>query len=151
MTLKRFLLKVDTDFEKKLSKKFPDGDFNKILSTSLEEIKGECFYRIAVLILPEFDSTVINTFQTILEKKREIFLLKQGNTRPKESNTNKRFIRQFMVLQEDIADKAYIDHTRLSKLVNKAEFDFYAWEIVSIAVSNNISPLRAFSQLYNAE
>ncbi|WP_336828367.1 hypothetical protein [Sphingobacterium multivorum] len=148
MTLRRFLLKIDANFEKKLSNKFHDWNLDRILSNSLEEIKGEHFYRISILILGNFDLNVINGFSAVLKNKKESFQLKTTNKIPKESNINRDFIRKFMVLQEDIANKAYIDYTRLSKLVNKTDLDFYAWEVVSIALSNNISPLTAFSQLY---
>lgn len=143
-------MKVIPDFEEKLKDKYDKNVLEGLLNTQLSKIKGKPFYNIMKLLTSEFDLITKDTFTLIIEDAKAAFLVKKNkaNTEEKHRNNIQKFIDQFITLQTDIADSAYIDETRLSKILSSKIDDFYAWEVVSIANSQNYSRLKAFEGLY---
>ncbi|MFD2902520.1 hypothetical protein [Sphingobacterium anhuiense] len=150
MNFKRYLMKVIPDFEEKLKDKFDKNVLDDLLNNQLSKIKGKPFYNIMILLTSEFDLITKDTFTLIIEDAKASILDKKNkaNTEEKRRNNIQKFIDQFITLQTDIADSAYISETRLSKILTSKIDDFYAWEVVSIANSQNYSRLKAFEDLY---
>ena len=60
----------------------------------------------------------------------------------------KSFITQFTTQQYEVAKKAGITPSRLSKVLKNTLSDFYAFEVISLAITNDMKPKVAFEQLY---
>lgn len=150
MKLSRYLRTITPDFEEKLKNKFEESELQKHLNTQLVKIKGKPFYNIMILLTNEFDLIIQKVFTSIIEEEKKAYLIKKSTIKSiqKQRNNYQKFINQFITLQSDIADKAYIDDSRLSKVLSLKNQDFYAWEVVSIASSQNYSSLKAFEELY---
>lgn len=150
MTFNRFIRTIKKDFEEVLNKKIPSKEVNSILNSRLDTVKGQDFYKILVLVSSNFDQDCERAFQEIIQTKKKEYLKKKSSkvAKNKKSNRYQDFINQFIVLQSDIADEAYIENTRFTKVLNLQNNGFYAYEVYTIAISQGISAKRAFEQLY---
>lgn len=150
MKFNRCLRNIIPDFEDKLKNKFEESELQKLLNTQLIKIKGKPFYDIMILLTSDFDLITENIFASIIKEEKKAYLIKKSALKSvqKQRNNYQKFINQFITLQSDIAERAYIDDSRLSKVLSLKNQDFYAWEVVSIANSQNYSGLKAFEELY---
>lgn len=150
MTFNRFIRTIKKDFEEVLNKKIPSKEVNSILNSRLDTVKGQDFYKILVLVSSNFDQDCERAFKEIIQTKKKEYLKKKSSkvTKNKKSNRYQDFINQFVVLQSDIADEAYIENTRFTKVLNLQNNGFYAYEVYTIAISQGISAKSAFEQLY---
>ena len=64
----------------------------------------------------------------------------------KTLNKYQEFIAQFVSSQVDVSEKASIENTRFTKVLNLTADDFYAYEVFSIAKSQGLKPKSAFEQ-----
>ncbi len=150
MTFNRFIRTIKKDFEGILNQKMPNKEVNSILNSRLDTVKGQDFYKVLILISSDFDKDCKRAFKEVIQTKKKEYLRKKNSktTKSKKSNRYQDFINQFVVLQSDIADKAHIENTRFTKVLNLQNNGFYAYEVYSIAISQGISAKSAFEQLY---
>lgn len=149
MTFERFLLKINKDIPGILSmnKDIPNDiieNINATLKSEISTLRGKQFYYVLNAISKNFDSDCNKAFDEFLRMKKD----KPKTNRKIETNKYRKFINQFLVLQQDIADKAGIENTRLSKILSGVVKDFLAHEVYAIAISQGISAKSAFDQLY---
>lgn len=149
------LEKIDKDFyhriELDLKPFLSESSIESVLKTNIETIGGKIFYFIFSKVSDNFDQDCLSIFKEIIEAKKIEFLKNNKIKRKASQNFDdkKRFIDQFIIQQYDVAEKAGISPSRLSKVLKNTLSDFYAYEVVSLAITNNLSPKSAFEQLYS--
>lgn len=123
----------------------------KILEKEISTIKGNEYYLALDSISDDFENDSYSILQDIANGKQKAFLKRNKGKEGAINYTNiyQKFISQFISLQKDIAKKAYISESRMSKILMQSHEDFYAYEIFTIAKSQNISCRAAFDQLYS--
>ena len=156
------LEKIDKDFyhriELDLKPFLSESSIESVLKTNIETIGGKIFYFIFSKVSDNFDQDCLSIFKEIIDSELKKFnksykeFLKNNKIKRKASQNfddKKRFIDQFIIQQYDVAEKAGISPSRLSKVLKNTLSDFYAYEVVSLAITNNLSPKSAFEQLYS--
>ncbi|WP_367329762.1 hypothetical protein [Sphingobacterium multivorum] len=98
----------------------------------------------------DFDKDCENALSEIANTAHKKYLAKQkGKVKNnKKLNTYQKFITQFVSSQAEVSEKAGIENTRFTKVLNQTADDFYAHEVFSIAKSQNMKLIDAFEQLY---
>lgn len=150
MRMEKFLKSIDSEGVQKISNANLPTDIAKklesLLKTDISAIRGREFYYLLNVVSDDFDLDCDLAFQHFVEAKR---IKKPPKSKPKKTaNRYRIFIGQYTILQQDVADKASIDDTRLSKVLNRTVNDFFAYEVYSIAKSQGSQIKRAFEQLY---
>ncbi len=148
MKFDKFLKTLNKEFETILSSTYPLESFQ--LNSDLSTVKGRVFYKAVALLSNNFDEDVENALSETAKVAQKRFLLKQKDKKRAEKTLNKyqKFIAQFVSSQADVSEKAGIENTRFTKVLNLTADDFYAYEVFSIAKSQGITPKSAFEQLY---
>ncbi|ERJ61349.1 hypothetical protein [Sphingobacterium paucimobilis] len=97
------------------------------------------------IVSQNFDEDCVKAFEEIIAIK-----IKELETeKPIGTNGDKKsFIKQFTIEQYDVATKAGLDPNRLTKILTNNVSDFYAFEVIAIATTNDMKPKTAFEQLY---
>ncbi len=147
-----FLRNFDRDFyekiERELMPQLSKKAFDTALSTNIETLGGKVFYYMFKIISQNFDEDCIKGFDRVIKSKRQEYLSKHTPVVRKINNAKESFINQFIIQQYDVADKASIEAPRLSKVLKNTLSDFYAFEVIAIAITNDMKPKAAFEQLY---
>lgn len=148
MKFDKFLKTLNKEFETILSSTYPLESFQ--LNSDLSTVKGRVFYKAVALLSNNFDEDIENALSETAKVAQKRFLLKQKDKKRAEKTLNKyqKFIAQFVSSQADVSEKAGIENTRFTKVLNLTADDFYAYEVFSIAKSQGITPKSAFEQLY---
>ncbi len=148
MKFEKFLKTLNKDFEAILSEKKPLESFQ--LNSDLSAVKGRNFYNAVKLLSNDFDKDCENALSEIVSTVYRKYLAKQkGKVKnDKTLNNYQKFIAQFVSSQAEVSEKAGIENTRFTKVLNQTADDFYAHEVFSIAKSQNMKPIDAFEQLY---
>lgn len=133
--------KIESQFASQLS----EEGIETALNTNIESLGGKVFYYMFKAISQDFDEDCIKAFEEIIALK----IKKLNIEKPiAEKGDKKSFIQQFTIQQYDIAKKAGMTPTRLSKVLKNTLSDFYAFEVIAIAITNDMKPKTAFEQLY---
>ncbi|WP_312789848.1 hypothetical protein [Sphingobacterium sp.] len=148
MKFDKFLKTLNKDFEAILLNKYPLESLQ--LNSDLSTVKGRVFYKTVILLSNNFDQDCENALSEIANTAQKKFLKKQKDKIGAEKTLNKyqKFIGQFVSSQADVSEKASIENTRFTKVLNLTADDFYAYEVFSIARSQGITSKNAFEQLY---
>ncbi len=148
MKFDKFLKTLNKEFEAILSNKYPLESLQ--LNSDLSAVKGRVFYKAVILLSNNFDEDSENALSEIANSAQKKFLTKQKDKMRAEKTLNKyqEFIAQFVSSQADVSEKANIENTRFTKVLNLTADDFYAYEVFSIAKSQGITSKTAFEQLY---
>lgn len=148
MKFDKFLKTLNKEFEVILSNKYPLESLQ--LNSDLSTVKGRVFYKALELLSNNFDEDSENALSDIANATRKKYLTKQKEKikTDKVLNRYQEFVAQFISSQADVSEKACIENTRFTKVLNLTADDFYAYEVFSIAKSQGIKPKSAFEQLY---
>ncbi|PUV22899.1 hypothetical protein [Sphingobacterium athyrii] len=148
MKFDKFLKTLNKEFEAILSNKYPLESLQ--LNSDLSTVKGRVFYKAVDLLSNNFDEDCENALSEIANSAQKKFSTKQKDKMRAEKTLNKyqKFIAQFVSSQGDVSEKASIENTRFTKVLNLTADDFYAYEVFLIAKSQNIGLKDAFEQLY---
>ncbi len=148
MKFEKFLTALNKEFEAILSDKKPLETFQ--LNSDLSVVKGRTFYNAVKLLSNDFEKDCENALSEISSTAHKKYLAKQKAIikNKKTLNTYQKFINQFVSSQADVSEKAGIENTRFTKVLNQTADDFYAHEVFSIAKSQNMKLIDAFEQLY---
>ncbi|QQT30889.1 hypothetical protein BCY89_15080 [Sphingobacterium siyangense] len=148
MKFEKFLKTLNKEFEAILSEKKPLESFQ--LNSDLSVVKGRNFYNAVKLLSNDFDKDCENALSEIASTAHKKYLAKQkGKVKNNKTlNTYQKFITQFVSSQAEVSEKAGIENTRFTKVLNQTADDFYAHEVFSIAKSQNMKLIDAFEQLY---
>lgn len=148
MKFERFIKQIDVNYKEKISAaNLPKKVLDKLdstLSKDITTIRGLDFYHIMAAISQNFENDTANAFEEYFKKKKS----KDDAETTEIDNNYKAFIKQFVVLQQDVAQGAKIEDIRLSRILNREISDFLAWEVYAIAVSRSKNIKSAFEQLY---
>lgn len=148
MKFERFIKQIDVNYKEKIPKaNLPKKVLDRLdstLSKDVTTVRGFDFYHIVVSVSQDFENDTANAFEEYFEKKK----FKDDAGATDVDNKYKAFIKQFIVLQQDIAQGAKIEDIRLSRILNREISDFLAWEVYAIAVSRGVTIESAFEQLY---
>lgn len=149
MRFEKFLYTINKEFRTILSNKYSLESLQ--LNSDLSKVKGKVFYNALTLLSINFEKDCDSALSEIASSIHKKFLAKQnGKIKNKKIlNTYQKFIAQFVSSQADVSEKAGIENTRFTKVLNQTADDFYAYEVFSIAKSQNIPLKNAFDQLYN--
>lgn len=148
MTFEKFTQKINGNSLKIIS---ANSNLNAInLNLDLGKVRGKDFYNVMIKLSSDFDNDCEIAFHEIAKGAAKKYQKKKAlkTTTTKKKNKYQKFVDQFIVLQEDVADRASIDGSRFSKVLKLQYNDFYAFEVYAIAKSQEISPKSAFEQLY---
>ncbi|MBD1431605.1 hypothetical protein H8B06_02110 [Sphingobacterium sp. DN00404] len=148
MKFERFIKQIDVNYKEKISAaNLPKKVLDKLdstLSKDITTIRGLDFYHIVTAISQNFENDTATAFEEYFKKKKS----KDDVEATEIDNNYKAFIKQFVVLQQDVAQGAKIEDIRLSRILNREISDFLAWEVYAIAVSRSKNIKIAFEQLY---
>jgi len=148
MKFERFIKQIDVNYKEKISAaSLPKKVLDKLDSTLSKDttaVRGLDFYHIVASVSQDFDNDTANAFEEYFKKKK----FKDDAEATDIDNKYKAFIKQFVVLQQDVAQGAKIEDIRLSRILNREISDFLAWEVYAIAVSRGLMIESAFEQLY---
>lgn len=156
MKFSRVLAEINKDYKKKIVNR------DKDLEVSISKVRGKEFYEILSLVTNDFDKDCERALSNVAEVAKKKFIAKKEQKEEKEKkvaltkankpkNKYQKFINQFVFLQSDVAEKAYIENTRFSKVLRLNANDFYAYEVYLIAESQGISFKSGFEQLYGSK
>lgn len=151
MKFEKFLYTLNKEFISILSNEYPLESLQ--LNSDLSIVKGKVFYHVVTLLSSDFEKDCENALSEIASTAHKKYLAKQkGKIKNKKTlNTYQKFIAQFVSSQADVSEKACIENTRFTKVLNQTADDFYAYEVFSIAKSQNMMLKRAFEQLYDEQ
>ena len=136
--------KIEREFASQLSKNAIDTALN----TNIERLGGKVFYYMFKIVSQNFDEHCTKCFDEIIKVKIKE-LMKNNSGQIKVTKLDKKsFITQFTTQQYEVAKKAGITPSRLSKVLKNTLSDFYAFEVISLAITNDMKPKVAFEQLY---
>ncbi|MBD1421987.1 hypothetical protein [Sphingobacterium chuzhouense] len=148
MKFERFIKQINVNYKEKISAaNLPKKVLDKLdstLSKDITTIRGLDFYHIVAAISQNFENDTATAFEEYFKKKKS----KDDVEATEIDNNYKAFIKQFVVLQQDVAQDAKIEDIRLSRILNREISDFLAWEVYAIAVSRSKNIKIAFEQLY---
>ncbi|GGH14646.1 hypothetical protein FAZ19_07295 [Sphingobacterium alkalisoli] len=148
MKFERFIKQIDVNYKEKISAaNLPKKVLDKLdltLSKDITTVRGLDFYHIVASVSQDFENHTVNAFEEYVKKKKA----KDDAEATDIDNKYKAFIKQFIVLQQDVAKGAKIQDIRLSRILNREIPDFLAWEVYAIAVSREVSIKSAFEELY---
>lgn len=137
--------KIEHEFDSQLSKNAIDTALN----TNIETLGGKVFYYMFKIVSQDFDRHCTKCFDEIIKVKVKE-LMENNDEQIKAPKLDKKsFVTQFTTQQYEVAKKAGITPSRLSKVLKNTLSDFYAFEVISLATTNNMKPKVAFEQLYN--
>lgn len=148
MKLEKFIKQIDVNYKEKISAaNLPKQVLDKLDSTLNKDImtvRGLDFYHIVASVSQDFENDTANAFEEYFIKKKS----KDDAETTDIDNKYKAFIKQFIVLQQDVAQGAKMEDIRLSRILNREISDFLAWEVYAIAISRSKKIKTAFEQLY---
>lgn len=149
MVFKRIIQQLDKDYEEKLKgSNLPVEILEKlesILKSEITTVRGAVFYHIMNVVSKDFEHDTGNIFEEFFKNLKSQPKVVSETTK---GNKYKDFIKQYLVLQQDIAENAKIENTRLSKILSREVKDFLAYEVYAIAKSRNSNIKSAFEKLY---
>lgn len=133
--------KIEHQFASQLS----EAGIETALNTNIESLGGKVFYYMFKAISQDFDEDCIRAFEEIIAIKIKKLNIKKPIA---AKGDKKSFIKQFTIQQYDVAKKAGMIPSRMSKILKNTLSDFYAFEVIAIATTNDMKPKAAFEQLY---